>query len=199
MRTEGLHRHDAGERHPLLLAEAQVVDRPAAERERRDGRERLRHAPLHLLLREVQVPGAEGDVLLHGGGEELVVRVLEDEAHPLVELLGREAPDLPLADADLPGLRLQQADKEADQRGFSRAVRAQDRDELPFRDMEIDPGERLGAVVVGEANPGDIDRLHPLTPHSRSRAAAMPIRQRVRISLSLRPSAGSGPKGIVPR
>ena len=193
------HRHDARQRHPLLLAEAQVVDRPAAERQRGDGRQRLRHARLHLLLREIQVPGAEGDILLHGGGEELVGRVLEDESHALVEFLGGEAPDLPPADPDPAGLRLQQADKKADQRRLSRPVRAQNRDELPFRDMEIDSAERLGAVVVSEVGPCNVDRPHPFTPHSRSRAEAMPIRQRVRISLSLRPMAGREPKGIVPR
>ena len=108
---------------------------------------------LHLRLREVQVPGAEGDVLLHGGGEELVVRVLEDEPHPLVELLGGELADGPPADHDLPRAGLQEADEEVDQRGLPRAVRTQDGDELPLLDVEVDPGERLGAVVVGVSGP----------------------------------------------
>ena len=88
---------------------------------------------------------------------------------------GGELADGPPADHDLPRAGLQEADEEVDQRGLPRAVRAQDGDELPLLDVEVDPGERLGAVVVGVMGPRDRDRLHPPTPHSRRRAAAMRI------------------------
>ena len=140
------------------------MDRPSPQRERCDRRERFGHPPLHLRLREVQVPGAESAVLFHGRGKELVVRVLEDEADPLVELLSREASDLPPADGDPPRLCLEEADEELDQRRLPRAVGAQDRNELALFDAEIDSGERLGPVVVGEGDPLNIDRPHPVIP-----------------------------------
>jgi hypothetical protein len=158
-----------------LFPKAQVVDRPSPQRERCDRGERFRHPLLHLRLRDVQVPGTEGAVFLHGCGEELVVRILEDEADPLVELLRGEASDLPPADGDPPRFCLEEADEELDQRRLPRAVGAQDRNELALFDVKIDPGERLGPVVVGEGYPLNIDRPHPLISHSGKRmAGAMP-------------------------
>ena len=87
---------------------------------------------------------------------------------PAVDLATTTVWDLPSADGDLPRLCLEEADEELDQRRLPRAVGAQDRNELALFDAEIDSGERLGPVVVGEGDPLNIDRPHPVIPHAKN-------------------------------
>ena len=74
------HGQHARQAHPLLLAEAQVMDWPPAERQGIDGGQRFLDAAGDLVVGQAQVSRAEGHVLLDRGGEELIGRILEDHA-----------------------------------------------------------------------------------------------------------------------
>ena len=59
------------------------------------------HPRGHLVAREAEVQRAERDVLAHGGHEELVVGVLEDEPDPRAQLAQRRRADLEARDLEL--------------------------------------------------------------------------------------------------
>ncbi len=123
-----------------------------------DGGQRRVHAGLQRLPGDAEVGGPEGDVLGHGGQEELVVRVLEDDPDP--------APDLPevparhgeTADGYRAVARREDPVEVQHQGGLAGAVRAEQGHPLAALDPEVDPVERLVAVRVGEGEPADVER-----------------------------------------
>ncbi len=152
------HGEDGRDGHPAALSEGEVVWRAVLE---------LRHAdplqgPLHALLqlRPLQ-PGRRGPerhVLPDGRHEELVVRVLEDDADP--------APDLghvPLVhgqpgDPHRAGAAGQDAVEVQHEGRLAGAVRPEQRDPLAARDREVDTEEGLVPVGVGEGQSGHVER-----------------------------------------
>ncbi len=69
------------------LAAAQVVRGSALESLQSDPPQRLRHQGAELLTAETELGRAEGDVLEHGGAEELVVGILEEQADGAADLM----------------------------------------------------------------------------------------------------------------
>jgi hypothetical protein len=72
--------------HPFLLAVTQVVDGPIAQIARPDRGQRLLDARGDLVLPKPQVTRPEGDILVDGGAEQLVCRILKDHADAAVEV-----------------------------------------------------------------------------------------------------------------
>lgn len=79
------HREDRGERHPLLLAAGERVHLPPTRPSYAHVGEGLVYAAVHLLRRYAQVLQAEGHLVFHLSGDELRLRVLEDQADVLCE------------------------------------------------------------------------------------------------------------------
>jgi hypothetical protein len=140
----GPHRQHAGDRDPLLFAEADVVDCPF-QVQRRDQRQRLRHA-LDLRVVQAEVARPEGHVFLDRRREELIGRVLQHHADLAADLARLHCRDVPLPKpyGALPGL--EQPDQDLEQRGLARAIGGQQRDKLPAVETEFDPVERQSPV-----------------------------------------------------
>ena len=81
-----LHRQRPGDGHALLLSAREHMWRARGEGFHIDGAERLINPASNLLRRHAEIFGAEGDVLLHHRGDDLVIRVLEHHAHALANL-----------------------------------------------------------------------------------------------------------------
>lgn len=75
------HRHRAGYRRALALPVREQVRRAVPQRRDVQRGERRVHPGPDLVRRQPQVHRAEGDVLLHRGREQLVVRVLDHQLH----------------------------------------------------------------------------------------------------------------------
>ena len=138
------------------------------------------HGPFHpaadFLGGQTQIHCAEGDIPVHVGGEQLVVRVLEDDAHFLAQppqTLLVEGHRLP-AEQYLTGTGGAHAVQVEKQRGFSRPVGAQNPGDLPGLRPEADAVQGLGSIFVG------IDQISGLNgvfsqnnaPPTSSKAAA---------------------------
>ena len=154
-----LHGDDAGDGHPLLLSAGKEVRRVADELPHAHIPEGIIHPAADLLRGDAQVLRGEGHVLLHHVGNDLVVRVLKDHAHPLAD--GEKVPLVlrvhPLHQ-NLAGGREQDGVHGLGQGGLSGAVVAQHRHEAALLNGEGDPVQgvfRLLALLrrVGE---GDI-------------------------------------------
>ena len=94
-------------------------------------------------------PEPEGDFLPHGVPADLLVRILEQEAHPAGSLADAADRRILSVDEHAPGGRLQEPVDQLDGGGFSGAVRAEDGDKLAGLNRK---GEILhrGAGAVGE-------------------------------------------------
>jgi hypothetical protein len=77
-----VHGEHGGHGHAATLPEAEVVRRPGTVLAHPDGVEGLAHPRLEDAAAQPVVGGAEGDVVADGRHEQLVVGVLEDDAHP---------------------------------------------------------------------------------------------------------------------
>ncbi len=121
---------------------------------------------LHLIGRVALVDGAKGDVVEDGGGEELVIGILEDEADG-----GADGAQVLLVDGqptgvDLTSLRQQQAVEVEKQGGLAGTVGADQGDFLAGLDLEGDVREGLAAIRVVVAKTGDLYgvMVHVATP-----------------------------------
>src|SRR5262249_43465474 len=114
-----------------------------------------------------EVARPEGDVLDHRRAEELIVRVLEEEAHARAH-----APEVALAAARLAErqalarARHEQADREVQQRRLARAVAAPERDALPGPQLERGAAQDRPRRLVGEVQ---LAQLEQRLAHQRSR------------------------------
>ena len=92
------------------------------------------HPPVDLLLVQPHVLGAEGDVLIHGLLKELVLRVLEHQAHlePCHPGALGVGPDVLSLEEHLAGGGLEQAVEVLNEGGFARAGVANDAQVLPL-------------------------------------------------------------------
>ena len=80
-----LHGDDARNGHPLLLPAGEEMGGVADELRHAHIPEGVVHPAADLCTGDAQVLRGEGHVLLHHVGNDLVVRVLEDHAHPLAD------------------------------------------------------------------------------------------------------------------
>ena len=98
----GVHRQDRRQGNALPLAEAQAMRHPPLEARHAYRLERPLDAAVDLGLRHPHVQRPERHVLEHGRAEQLVVGVLEHEAHLGPDPAHRRAVDHGVADADRP-------------------------------------------------------------------------------------------------
>ncbi len=143
------HRQHPRHADPLFLPVGKGVDRLAGEFLHLHLVQRPVHPLLHLPGRQPHVDRPESDVLLDGGGEELIVGVLEDDADaaenfPVLYALHRFA-----IEKNPPQGGAQQTVEMLDEGRLAAAVGAEDRQKLPPPDLQIDPVERRRPVLVG--------------------------------------------------
>jgi hypothetical protein len=106
---------------------------------------------------EAEVGGPEGHVLADGGHEELVVGVLEDDAHAPAHLGDVGVVDAEAVDPDGAGGGPQDAVEVEHQRGLAGPVGPEDGDALAGRDGQVHVPQRPVAVRVVEADARQFD------------------------------------------
>jgi hypothetical protein len=167
----------AGQGHPLALAAAQLVGVPGLHARQPHQLQHAADPPGDLLARDPAHAEAERDVVEDGlVGKQGVV--LEDDAHVPV---GRVEPrDVAAAEPHLPLVGEEEAGDDVERGRLAAAARAQEGEELPLLDHEVDrPDAERGAVALQHA-PELEDRLG----HQRSGGGAVS---------SPRPPCSSGP------
>ena len=105
---------------------------------------------------QAEVGRAERDVLAHGGHEQLVVGVLEDDPHAAPDLLEVRLLHRQPRDRDRPGTGGEDPVEVQHQRGLAGAVGTEQGDPLAPVDVQVDPEERLVAVGVGVRQPAHV-------------------------------------------
>ena len=129
----GMHRHDAGKGHELLLPAGKARDLGLREPRDAETAERFLHALAHLLGGKPEVFGPEGDVVCDEGRDGLAVGVLEHHAHVRAHLIWRARSRRVVPEhAHRPRVRHEQRIHVPRERGLARAVRTDDADELAF-------------------------------------------------------------------
>ena len=148
------HGHHACNGHALFLAAGQVVGCALTVFVDAGHLHGVVHPAAHLLGRHTEVFQRKGNVFLHHGGHDLVVRVLEHHAHGLADVVnfvivgGVHAFHIHLA-----AFRQQNGVEVLGQRGFAAAVGPQHRHELAalhLRGHAVQRVDRLVADVIAE-------------------------------------------------
>src|SRR5690606_27913970 len=80
--------------------------------------------------------------------------------------------DIPAEGADRAAGRIEQAADRPDQRGLAGAVRAEQAEDLPLADLEIDPVESAHAALVGLRQAGDLENRFG---HGRNNGGALAL------------------------
>ena len=83
----------------------------------------------------------ELDLLEHGIGQEAQLRILRDVANLAGQVRAGQSPRIATAEANLAGDRLQQPEREAQQRRLAAAVRPDEREPLARDDVQVDRSE----------------------------------------------------------
>ena len=154
LRAHGQHARDG---HPLLLPAGQKMGGVAGVFAHAHGGQGLVHPLPDLGGGHAQILRAEGHVLLHHAGDNLVIRVLEHHAHPAADV----QQELLVAGVHAVHVHLARCGQEngvevLGQGGFPRPVVAQHRHKLPRPDGQGDPVQHrggdalLGGVAEGE-------------------------------------------------
>ena len=134
---------------------------PSAQFLEAESPQQLVHSPLHLRRRPSEVLESECHVVLDALRDELVLRVLEEDAHVAASchtaILHQQV--VAAHDGDAGGGRLVQPAQQPGERGLSRPVRADDGDELTGGHHEVQSGKRLaggaGVAIVEVAHLDD--------------------------------------------
>ena len=147
-----LHREDARDGDPFLLAAREVVRHALAQVLDPEEGERLPDTVGDRLLVEAEVGRAERDVLLHGGGEDLVVGVLEDDPDELAHLVLVHLRDRLAPDQHLAGGGFEDAVEMLEEGAFPGTVRPDDGDAgLSFgNEVHALEGTDVAAVDMGD-------------------------------------------------
>ena len=153
----GPHRQHGRGRDSAALAEAEVVGRPVGEGLHPHGGERLVHAGLELGTTNPEVGRAEGDVVVHGRHEQLVIGVLEDDPDTLADLAQVRLRDRQPRHPHLARPTAEDAVEVKDERRLACAVRPEERDALALVDREVDAEQRAVAIGVGEGDAADLE------------------------------------------
>ena len=164
------------ERQPRALADrgGQVLRTLAFHRVQAEAFPQAAPALLQGGAVQPEQPGEELDVLAQrqpGIQADLLPHVADVVAHA-----SRVADDVDAVDADLAGGRLEQADQHADGRALAGAVAAQEREDGPGLDHDVervDGGEI--AESLGEPGGADGGRRHAAAPARPSNVASMSI------------------------
>ena len=160
----GAHGQDSGDGHPLLLSPGEEMGGVAGKGCHAHGGQALVHPLADLRRGEAHVFAGKGHILLHHGGDDLVVGVLEDHPRRLahVEEMGFVGGIHP-AHKDFAPRGEQNGVHVLGQGGFPAAVVAQDGHEGALLKGKADAvqGEPALFLVVGEAQvPGLDDGWH---------------------------------------
>ena len=162
----GLDRQRPGDRDPLLLAARKLVDPPVAVAGQRDQLEHLLDLAVALGPRHAAHVEPEGDVVRHGHQREQG-EVLEDQRRRAA--VGADAAQGPAAQPDLAFGGLDEPGDHAQDRGLAAARGAEEGEELPFRDGQVDVAHgREGAEALRHTVELEIVR------HRRRRLAGAP-------------------------
>jgi hypothetical protein len=145
LRAHGQH---GGDGHAAPLPEGQVVRGPVGEVGHAHGLEGLDDAGVELRAPDTEVRRTERDVVAHRRHEELVVGVLEDQAHPSPDLEQVGLGDRQPGDGDRPVARPEDAVEVEDERGLPGTVRAEQGDPLPRVHVQVDAEQGLVAARV---------------------------------------------------
>jgi hypothetical protein len=147
----GLTGEQAGQAGAAFFTVAEVVGGAVGEVGHGDGGEGLFDAVPDFGFGQVELLGAEGDVLGDGGAEELVVRILEEQSDVLSDPWEVFRADVPAEDADLavgPAVFGQDPVDVEEEGGFAGAVGAEQADAFARLNAQADTAEGFGAVVV---------------------------------------------------
>ena len=156
-----LHGERAGDGDALLLAAGEARGVGLGEGAHGDAVELAADAALDLGGLDAEVLGAEGDVVLHDRGDDLVVGVLEHEAEALAraavrgEVDAAAGEDVLAQERHVAGVRGEEPRQHEGERGLARAVGAQDADVLAGTDVERDVVEGERAALVAEGDVGE--------------------------------------------
>ena len=134
--------------------------------------ERCRHDPGQLLAGHVELGRSEGHILVDRRAEDLIVRILKQQADLAADVVKRVPRDGLAGDenARLVGKVLGEDPVQVqEERGLPRAVGPHDADTLPFGNSDIDALERRH-VLVGEAQAADFDRRRHRHPRAHMAA-----------------------------
>ena len=171
----GVEYQGAGQSHPLLLPAGKLPRQAITEPCEVHHVERAPHLSLDRRFRLPAHLEGEGDVVEHRHVREERV-VLKDDAD--VPVLGRHARDGAAVHRDLAGRGRREAGHHHQRRRLARATRAEEREELPTPDFEIDrvDGGRAG-VALREAAERELsladDVGHQLRTRDRERLKNM--------------------------
>ena len=112
---------------------------------------------------EPLVQRAERDVLRHGRHEQLIVRILEDDADARPQVVQRLVTHREAGDLEL-SLTAEQPVQVEHERGLAGAIRPEQRDALTVT-HEVDPGESGVPVRIAVNDTASVDRAaHRVTP-----------------------------------
>ena len=140
---------------------------PVAKARQTGLRQRLLHARVHFRLAQAELLRAKRHVLLDARAEQLIVRVLEHQAHLPADGVEIVRGDRLAQDAHRPvpvELLRQKAVQVQQQRGLAGAIGPEQPHAFALRHAETDPAQRLRAVVITVAEIGDLDggvHFHP--------------------------------------
>ena len=146
-----IHGERTRQRDPLPLSVGQVYGGTVAVLQHPDLAQRVHYPPLDLLLGKPHVQRTERHILLHGGGEYLLVRVLDHHAHrrpQFPEGLARVIKGLAF-EQDLPLLGFQYPVEGVEQRRLPGPVRPEYRRAHAFPDRDGHPVQGFHVLLRG--------------------------------------------------
>ncbi len=146
------------QREPLGLPAGEGSRRGVGRHRQPDVGEQGRNQLVHGGARHTDVLGAEGDVPLHGGGDQARARLLQDQPDQARPRPGVLACDPHAARAVARVGRLQQAREGAQERRLAGAAGTDEQHPLTGGDVQVEVGEDPLAAAVGPpAQPADLD------------------------------------------
>ena len=161
----GVADHGPAQGHALALAAGQGLGLAVEQVLQIQGLGRLMDPPVDLILGDLLLEQAEGDVLVDGHmGVQGVV--LED--HGDVTVLGGHIVDHPVADVQLAAADVLQAGDHPQSGGFAAARGAHQDDELLVLDLQVQVGDNGDVAGVGLLNVLECDACHRGSPPLRS-------------------------------
>src|ERR1017187_41595 len=171
-----------GQGHPLLLAAGQLAGAAPGERAELDEVERLVHLALDLLLAELAVAQAEGDVVEHAQEREKRITLKHGVD---VAPMRRHPAHVDVVEQDLARSGQLEAGDQAQRRGLAAARRPEQGEKLAAGNLQVNLVDSYFREALGQR-----DQLNPATGH----LGYLPFSRSLRVSSPLpRPGVHSNP------